>query len=151
MKTKIKICAVLLVLVLCVMMFSGCITGKEAKGFVDDFFAAVGNGFYSFSGSDYYYDYGYGSIVNYLHPNCEQNIIEFFNEIEYEKGINFQNGIEVLKYSNTAYSSYDGQTDASSYRLTAKVRVDGVTMKFVIKVGEDGQNGPLGIYSIKLK
>lgn len=148
---KLKIVAVILVLAACVMCFSGCITGTEAKDFVDDFFAVVENGFYNYSGSYYDYGYSYGSISSYMHPNSEMDIIEFFNEIEYEEGVNFQNGIEVLKYSATAYSSYDGQTDASSYRLTAKVRVDGVTMKFVIKVGEDGQNGPLGIYSIKKK
>ena len=35
---KLKIVAVILVLVVCMMCFSGCITGTEAKDFVDDFF-----------------------------------------------------------------------------------------------------------------
>lgn len=149
---KVKICAVLLVLVTCLFAFSGCITGTEAKSFADSFFATVENGFYNWS-NDYYYDYGYsyGSIESYMHPRSTFDPIEFFNQIEYEEGVNFQDGIEVIKYSSTAYSSYDGQIGASSYRMTAKIRVSGVEMKLVVKVGEDGQNGPLGIYSIKKK
>ena len=94
----------------------GGIDRAEAKAFINDFFSCIENE-------------DYEKAATFLHPSCNADLKSFFESIEEAKGIDFQSGISVEKYTAMSYSFYDSRIGGSMYQLT-----------MIMKIGESSEN-----------
>jgi uncharacterized protein YceK len=135
---KIKaILSVLLVLVLAISLV-GCgtrIKKDEAKETAEAFLAEIAKG-------------DFESAKGYLHPEKPLNLEKYFGDKEALIGIDFQNGIEIKRYTSKSSALYDSEVDGSEYDLEANIIVDGVALEIDIEIVHNDLG--YGIYSLDI-
>jgi hypothetical protein len=138
MKCVFKKVFVALTLCLCVLSFVSCknaIKGDEAKELIKDFFATV-------------VDEDYEGAEALLHPDRPADLEDFLLNVEKQEDIDFQEGIEIEKYTSFSSSLYDSTVDGARYELTLRAKVGDKTVIFTIEIvrNESGY----GIYNFDL-
>ena len=93
-------------------------------------------------------DEDYSKAEALLHPERPAELENFFLSIEEEKSIDFQEGIEIKKYTGFSSSYYDSTVDGSTYELTMETTVGAKTVEFTIEIVKN-ENG-YGIYNLDL-
>ena len=111
------------------------IKGDEAKAYINDFFAAI-------VAEDY------DKAESLLHPERPADLETFLLNVENEENVDFQEGIEIKKYTGFSSSFYDSTVDGSTYELTMRTKVGNKTVKFTIEIVKN-ENG-YGIYNLDL-
>ena len=111
------------------------IKGDEAKAYINDFFAAI-------VAEDY------DKAESLLHPERPADLETFLLNVENEENIDFQEGIEIEKYTGFSSSLYDSTVAGSTYELTMRTKVGNKTVKFTIEIVKN-ENG-YGIYNLDL-
>ena len=138
MKSLFKKILVITFACLFVCSFTSCgngIKGDEAKAFINDFFAAI-------------VTEDYDKAESFLHPDRPADLETFLLDVEKEKDVDFQAGIEIEKYTGFSSSLYDSTVDGSAYELTMRTKVGDKTVKFTIEIVKN-ENG-YGIYNLDL-
>ena len=138
MKHLFRRTLIILVTCLCVFSFASCgnsIKGDEAKAFINDFFAAI-------VAEDY------DKAEGFLHPERPADLETFLLNVENEENIDFQEGIEIEKYTSFSSSLYDSTVDGSTYELTIHTNVGDIKVIFTIEI-VNNENG-YGIYNFDL-
>ncbi len=136
-----KLCAIILLVIsccLCLASFSSCsggIKGDEAKAFIHDFFDAI-------VAEDY------DKAETFLHPERPADLETFLLNIETNESVDFQEGIEIEKYTNISSSYYDSTVDGSRYELTMRTNVGDKRAEFTIEIVKN-ENG-YGIYNLDI-
>ena len=123
---------------LCIFSLVSCgmgINGGEAKEFIRDFFDAV-------VAEDY------EKAEEFLHPDRPADLELFFLSIEEEEDLDFQEGIEIEKYTGFSSSLYDSTVGGSTYELTMRAKVGERDVVFTIEIVQN-DNG-YGIYNFDL-
>ncbi len=127
-----------IVLCSCSFVLSSCkggIQGSEAKAHINEFFAAI-------------VDEDYSKAETLLHPERPDDLENFFLNVEEEKSIDFQEGIEIKKYTGFSSSLYDSTVDGSTYELTMQTMVGENTVEFTIEIVKN--EAGYGIYNLDL-
>ena len=122
-----------------VCSFTSCgngIKGDEAKAFINDFFAAI-------------VTEDYDKAESFLHPDRPADLETFLLDVEKEKDVDFQAGIEIEKYTGFSSSMYDSTVNGSTYELTMRTKVGDKTVKFKIEIVKN-ETG-YGIYNLDLE
>ncbi len=114
---------------------SGGVKSSEAKTTIREFFAAV-------SAADY------DQAESLLHPDVDADLEAFFLGIEQTRGVDFQAGIVIEKYTGFYSTFYDTKIGGSAFELTMRTKVGEKTLTFTIKVVRN-DNG-YGIYYLNL-
>ncbi len=138
MKNIFKKMLIVTISCLCVFTLISCgngISGDEAKAFINDFFAAI-------VAEDY------TEAEALLHPERPADLEAFLLNIEKVRGIDFQSGIQIEKYTGVSSSVYDSSVKGSTYELTVRTTVRDRTVTFTIELVRNG-NG-YGIYNFDL-
>ena len=138
MKHLFKRTLIILIVCFCVFSFVSCgngIKSDEAKAFINDFFAEI-------VAEDY------DKAESFLHPDRPADLEKFFLNVEKEKNIDFQSGIEIEKYTGFSSSLYDSTVDGSTYELTMRTKVGDKKVIFTIEI-VNNENG-YGIYNLDL-
>lgn len=124
--------------ILCFFTLASCSGGidrNEAKIFINDFFDAI-------VAEDY------AKAETFLHPERPADVEAFILSVEEENDIDFQNGIEIEKYTNFSYAVYDSTVGGSSYELTMKTKVGKKTVTFTVEIVQN--EAGYGIYNFEL-
>ena len=127
-----------IVLSVCILLFSSCSGGikeSEAKAHINEFFAAI-------------VDEDYSNAENLLHPECPADLKEFFTSIEEAEDIDFQEGIEIERYTGFSLALYDSTVKGSTYELTMNTTVGEKKVEFTIEVVRN--EAGFGIYNFDL-
>ena len=129
---------IILVACLCIFSLVSCgngIKGDEAKALINDFFAAI-------VAEDY------DKAEEFLHPERPADLEAFLLNVEEEKNVDFQAGIEIEKYTGLSSSVYHSDVDGSRYELTMRTKVGDKKVTFTIEIvnNKDGY----GIYNFDL-
>ncbi|MBQ7107325.1 MAG: hypothetical protein IJN93_07435 [Clostridia bacterium] len=138
MKKMLKNTIFTIVLCLCIFLLTACkggIKGSEAKAYINDFFIAVA-------------DEDYSKAETMLHPERPADLENFFVNIEKEKSIDFQEGIEIERYTGFSSALYDSTIKGSSYELTMTTTVGEKTVEFTIEIVKN--DAGYGIYNLDL-
>ena len=123
---------------LCVFSFASCgngIKGDEAKAFINDFFAAI-------AAEDY------DKAESLLHPERPADLEAFLLNVEKERNVDFQAGIEIEKYTGFSAALYDTTVGGSTYELTMRTNVGDNKVTFTIEIVKN-ENG-YGIYNLDI-
>lgn len=122
MKTK-SIIIVIIALALCFSLVAcnGAIKKKDAQEITEAFVLAIENG-------------DFEKAKTYLHPEKPLDLEKYFNGIEERTGVDFQNGIEIKRYTDFSSSLYESEVDGADYELEMNVIVDGVAFEFSIDI-----------------
>ncbi len=126
-------CLIVLVMLLCSL--TSCIDGDRAKGTVSDFLAAVEKEDFELA-------------ETYLHPERPADLKEYFNMVEEAKQVDFQAGIEILRYSGFKSSHYDSTVGGSTYETTVKAEIGGKNVSITVEVVENDVG--YGIYNFTI-
>ena len=131
----------MLVIILLVFTFTlvSCGTGikaADAKDLINEFFTAI-------------VDEDYSKAETLLHPERPAELESFFLSIEEEKGVDFQEGIEIEKYTGFSSSFYDSTVNGSTYELTMQTKVGEKTIVFTIEIVKN--EAGYGIYNLDLR
>ena len=138
MRKLLRSFSCILILCLCMFLLSSCkggIQGSEAKAHVNEFFAAIVNEDYS-------------EAETLLHPERPAELESFFLDVEEEKGVDFQEGIEIEKYTGFSSAFYDSAVGGSTYELTMQTKVGEETIEFTIEIVKN--EAGFGIYNLNL-
>ena len=141
MKKRILQIIALVLCCLCVFPLTSCkgaIKGDEAKEYINEFLDAIEAG-------------DYEAAEEMLHPDFPSGKLEaFFTTAGRQLGVDFQEGIEIEKYTGFRSSFYNSSIDGSSYELTfrAKVGNGDKVVTFTIEIVKN-DNG-YGIYNLEL-
>lgn len=138
MKKALRILSVLMIVCLCALPLSACeggIKGDEAKAFINDFFAAI-------VAEDY------ETAEGMLHPQRPADLKAFLQTVEEKEGVDFQNGIEIERYTGFSSSYYDSTVDGSTYELTMRTKVGEKTVRFVVEIVKN--DAGYGIYNLNI-
>ena len=129
---------ILLVLVFATFMF-GCTENKvsrgEAKEQVNLLIDAISNG-------------NFEEAEKLLHPSEQVDLEAYFNEAEKEYGVDFQSGIELVKYTNFSSSLYDSEVQGGDYELDAIIKVGTKRLELTVEVVRNDLG--FGIYEIDI-
>ena len=132
---KILVITITCVFVCSLVSCGNGIKGDEAKAYINDFFAAV-------VAEDY------DKAESLLHPERPADLETFLLNVENEENVDFQEGIEIEKYTGFSSSLYDSTVAGSTYELTMRTKVGNKTVKFTIEIVRN-ENG-YGIYNLDL-
>ena len=138
MKKMLKNTIFTIVLCLCIFLLTACkggIKGSEAKAYINDFVIAVA-------------DEDYSKAETMLHPERPADLENFFVNIEKEKNIDFQEGIEIKRYTGFYSALYDSTIKGSSYELTMRTLVGEKPVEFTIEIVKN--EAGYGIYNLDL-
>ena len=138
MKFLFRKTLIILVVCLFVSCFASCgnaIKGDEAKAFINDFFDAI-------VAEDY------DKAESFLHPDRPADLETFLLNVEEKENIDFQEGIEIKKYTNFSTSMYDSTVDGSTYELSMKTKVGEQEVKFTIEIVKNDEG--YGIYNFDI-
>ena len=132
--------SILIVTLACLCVFSlvscgNAIKSDEAKEFINDFFDAL-------------VDEDYEKAEGYLHPDRPADLESFFLDVEKEADIDFQEGIEIEKYTGFHSSIYDSTVDGSAFELTMRTKVGDTEVIFTIEIVKNDSG--YGIYNLDL-
>ena len=138
MKHVFKKVSVITITCLFVCSLASCgngIKGDEAKAYINDFFVAI-------------VAEEYDKAECFLHPERPADLETFLLDVENEENVDFQEGIEIEKYTGFSSSLYDSTVAGSTYELTMRTKVGNKTVKFTIEIVKN-ENG-YGIYNLDL-
>ncbi len=138
MKNLFKKLLIISLLCLCIFSLSSCgngIKGDEAKALINDFFAAIATE-------------NYDQAEEFLHPDRPADLEAFLINVEKDEKVDFQEGIEIEKYTGISSSLYDSTVDGSRYELTMRTKLGDKTVNFKIEIVKN-DNG-YGIYNLDL-
>ena len=138
MKKTVRILICAIAACACVFSLASCkggIKGDEAKAHINEFFAAVA-------------DEDYDKAESLLHPERPADLEEFFSGVEEAKDIDFQEGIEIEKYTGFSSAFYDSTVGGSTYGLTMKTMVGEKEVKFTIEIVKN--EAGFGIYNLDI-
>ena len=127
----------LIVLLACLCAFSlvacaGGITSQEAEETVLDFLAAIATEDYALAQS-------------LLHPVKDVDLEVFFDDLEREEGVDFQEGIEIVRYIGFSSSLFDSTVGGARYTITMRVKIGGEDAERLCRsVGEETLAGLAG-------
>ena len=133
-----KIISVVLCLSLFTVLLSSCsggINSDEAKSHINSFLAEIETG-------------DYQAASTYLHVDRPANLELFFEGIEKDKGIEFQQIITVKKYTGVSSSYYDSTVGGSTYSLDMVIVVGDDELKLSVEIVKN-DNG-FGIYNLDI-
>ena len=130
----------LLAFLACLCAFSlvacaGGISSEEAEETILDFLAAI-------VAEDY------ALAESLLHPVKDVDLEVFFNDLEREEGVDFQEGIEIVRYVGFSSSLFDSTVGGAKYTLTLRVKMGGEDADLEVSVVRN--EGGYGIYSFDL-
>jgi len=133
MMKKVVLTVLACLLVCCAVSCGNAIKGDEAKAVINDFFDAV-------VAEDY------DKAEELLHPSRPVDMEAFFLQVEQEESMDFQEGIEIERYTGFSTSWYDSSVDGSRYELSMRAKVGDNTVSFTVEIvrNEDGY----GIYNV---
>lgn len=136
---KIKhIISVLLILVFALFMF-GCSENKVSKNEAKEQASALVNAVSAGNFAD---------AEKLLHPSRQIDLEAYFNREEAEENVDFQSGIEIVKYTGFSSALYDSEVDGSEYELEMNISVSGKTLELKVDVVRNDQG--FGIYEIDI-
>ena len=136
-----KSLALFITLIMLILPLTLCFTSCEsedtnkAKEYIISFLTEVREG-------------DFDSAKEHLHPSFDDDIEVFFNEVEDVFGVDFQEGITILRYTNTYTSLYNSEYDGFGYELTMEIEVSGYTLQITVLVVENDIG--YGIYYIEI-
>lgn len=133
-----RIISIVLCLCLFTVLLSSCsdgINSDEAKSHINGFFAEIEVG-------------DYQSASKYLHIERPANLELFFEGIEKEKGIDFQQTITVKKYTGFSSSYFDSTVWGSTYSLDMVIAVGDDELALSVEVVRN--NNGFGIYNLDI-
>ena len=139
MKRIAKYMFITLLCAVCLIAFSSCkggINGEEAKATVNELFDAV-------------VEEDYERANALFHPDRLTDSSEFFLMIEEESGLDFQEGIEIVKTTGVSSAYYDSEVGGSRYELTMLVTISDSDLSFTVELVKN-ENG-YGVYNLHLK
>ncbi|MBQ9785396.1 MAG: hypothetical protein IJW29_07835 [Clostridia bacterium] len=132
-----RFAAFALILVLCLSLV-GCanaIKADEAKAHIKEFLGKVEEGDFT-------------AAAEYLHPDRPADLEAFFAEIEADWGVDFQSGIEIVKYTGFSTALYDSAVDGAAFSLTFTVKVSGKSATMEIELVRN--DAGFGIYNLDI-
>lgn len=138
MKKLLQNLTFIIILCFCMVLFSSCsggIKSSEAKAHINEFFAAI-------------VDEDYSKAETLLHPERPADLESFFLNVEVEKGIDFQKGIEIEKYTGFSSSFYDSSVGGSTFELMMTTTIGEKTVEFAVETVKN-ESG-FGIYNLDL-
>ncbi len=127
-----------IILCFCIILLSSCsggIQSSEAKAHINEFFTAI-------------VDEDYNKAETLLHPEFPSEVESFFLNVEEETSIDFQEGIEIKKYTSFSSSFYDSTVNGSTYELTMQTTVGEKPVEFTIEILKN--EAGYGIYNLDL-
>ena len=135
-----KIKSIILIIVAIALCFtlvacSGAIKRKDAKELTKGFVSAIEDG-------------DFEKAKTYLHPERPLDLEKYFNGIEERANVDFQNGVEIKRYTDFSASLYDSDVDGADYELEMNVIVDGVAFEFSVEIVKN--DGGYGIYDFEI-
>lgn len=136
MKKMLKNMLFAVVFCCCILSIVSCgggIKGAEAKSYINEFFTAI-------------VDEDYNKAETLIHPERPADLETFILNIEKEINVDFQDGIEIEKYTGFSSSVYDSTVGGSTYELTMKTVVGDRLVEFTIELVKN-ENG-YGIYNL---
>ena len=130
----------LIVLLACLCAFSlvacaGGISSEEAEETILDFLAAI-------VAEDY------ALAESLLHPVKDVDVETFFRDLEREEGVDFQAGVEIVRYLGFSTALYDSTVGGAKYTLNLRVKIGGEDADLEVSVVRN--EGGYGIYSFDL-
>ncbi len=126
-----------LALLLCFSLV-GCgsaIKGDEAKAHVEDFLAQVEKG-------------DYAAAAEYLHPDRPADPEAFFTGLEADWDVDFQSGIEIVRYTGFSSATYDSTVGGAAYTLKFDAKVSGKPLAMEIELVRNDEG--FGIYNLDI-
>lgn len=114
---------------------SGGIQDSEAKAHINEFFAAIA-------------EEDYGKAESMLHPEHPVDLALFFTNVEKEKGVDFQDGVRIQRYTGFSSSFYHSNVKGSRYALTMDTTVGEKAVKFTIEIVKN--DAGYGIYDFEI-
>ena len=124
---------------LCMFSFTSCVESMiqdKEKAFINDFFAAIS-------------DENYSEAETFLHPERPADLETFFLNVEDKTDIDFQNGIEIEKYTGVSSAKYDSTVNGSTCEITLRANVGNEKVTFIIEI-VNNDNG-YGIYNLDVE
>lgn len=136
MKIRVFLC-VLLVLVLSLSLISceNRVTKDEAKEQVNKLLDAV-------------VDERFDDAKSLLHPKRAFDVQDLFERAEAEYNVDFQDSIELERYTGFSSAVYSSEVDGSSYELEMDIVVSGKALELTVEVVRN--NSGFGIYDIEI-
>ncbi len=138
MKSVFRSILIMTLACLCTLSLVSCgkgIKSDDAKALINDFFDAI-------VAEDY------EKAESYLHPDCPAELESFFLNAEKELDIDFQEGIEIEKYTGVSSSIYDSTVDGSAFELTMRTKVGDTEVIFTIEIAKNDSG--YGICNLEL-
>ena len=136
MKQRVKHHLIVTLAFAFLFVLSGCsnlINGQEAKTHVESFFDVVAEG-------------DFQAAKTYLHPSQTEDIESFFAVVEEAKGVDFQSGIVIQKYTGGACVMYDSTVGGGIYELRMIITVSEKNLSLTISLIKN--NDGFGIHNI---
>ncbi len=135
MKLLRKIIPCVLVVTLLLLTLTACIDGDAAKGTIADFLKAIE-------------EENYDAAKTYLHPERPSDLKTFFDNVEEQEGVDFQSGIEILRYTGVKSSAHDTTVGGATYETTLKANIGDKKATLTVEL-VDNDNG-YGIYNFDI-
>ncbi len=114
---------------------TSCIKSDDTKTTISGFLAAVENEEYAIA-------------VTKFHPERKPDLESFFVAIENDKGVDFQEGISIKRYTGFESSAYNSDVDGSLYSTTAEIKIGTVEGTFSVEIVDN--DAGYGIYNITI-
>ncbi len=130
-----KTLSILLVLGLAALCLCSCIKKDTARGTIEDFLSKI-------EAEDY------EGAQAMLHPEKPADLKALIAEVEAADGVDFQSGIEIVKYTSTQSAHYDSTVNGSSYGTSLKVKIGESDATVFIKIVDNDKG--YGIYNFEV-
>ena len=138
MISNIKKIITFIICCLSILMFSSCSGGidkNKAKNFINDFFDEV-------------VAENYENAETFLHPERPGDLRSYFLNIENNTDLDFQNGIQIERYTGYSSTYYDSTVGGSTLELNIRVRIGDNTADFTIEIVQN--KAGYGIYNLNI-
>ena len=131
---------ILFTLAICILASSlisceGGIKRDEAKELINGFLSKIEVG-------------DYGGAEELMHPDKRIDIEEFISDFEIKNGVDFSDGIEILKYTNFESSYFESSVNGSRYKLNMLTKIG--KSEFTVSAEAVKNKNGYGIYSFIL-
>ncbi len=135
MKHCKRLLPALFTLALLLCSLTSCIDGDRGRATAEDFLAAVEVGDFALA-------------KTFLHPERPIDLIAYCNRVEAEEQLDFQSGVELLRYSGIRSSHYHSDVNGSRYEMTIEVKIGGKPATVILEVVENAAG--YGIYHLEV-
>ncbi len=136
MKNAKRLLSAILLSALMILSLASCIDKDEAKATTDAFLSAIEAG-------------DFDAAAEFLHPDiAKEDIQGVFEKIEAEYGVNFSDGVKMVRTLGFKSMAYDSKIGGSSYSTVTEITLSGKRGELEVTVVDNDEG--YGIYYLSI-